>query len=379
MKAVKTIRKILRLEETTLRLGGIGDNWLMSWANDDKQYTSLCDGRGWPGMPQAYYNSRLYAIVGDPPHPVFEYIASYPDLVNHMGTRECSRYYNFGTLALDGYIYQFHSTPNHPFGEPDPRFVGAKLIYSPDNSRTWCNQDGSTPVRWEPWEERSKKNMVFFEEPGDAFSLLTVLQMGKNYQHNTDGFIYVYAPNGNTEGSMNQLVMFRVPKDRILDRRAYEFFAGRSVDGKPKWSRRLEDRGVVHTFPSGWVNKYVHPYAWHPSVVYYEPLGLYLMANWGMGCSPTGHWFGKPSYLGFWTAPQPWGPWTQVHEETVWTPAGDAGARVYQPQIAPKWIADDGLSFWLVWTDFQVIEDSSSHNGRPYYSFNVQKVQVVVE
>ncbi len=369
------IGKIMRLEESSLRLGGVGDNWHMTWANDDKQYVSLCDGSGWPGMPQANYNSRMYAIAGDPPRPVFEYLEDYPDLVNNSKARECSRYYNFGILALDDHIYQFLTTPNHPFNEPSPRFVGAKLIYSPDNGRTWCNQDGSSPVRWEAWDERSKDNMVFFEEPGDAFSLLTVLQMGKNYRHNLDGYVYVYAPNGNTEGAMNQLVMLRVPRDRILDRRAYEFFAGHSSEDKAKWSCRVEDCAVVHTFPSGWVNQHVHPYAWHPSVAYFAPLGLYLMANWGMGCSPTGHWFGKPSYLGFWTAPQPWGSWTQVHEETAWTPAGDDAARAYQPQIAPKWIAADGRSFWLVWTDFQDVQG----RGRPYYAFNTQKVRIEVE
>jgi hypothetical protein len=369
------IRKIVRLEDTVLRLGGIGDNWHMTWADDDKQYVSLCDGRGWPGMPNVNYNSRLYAVVGDPPRPMFEHLPSYPDLINDWQTRECSRYYNFGTLALDGRIYQFLSTPNHPFNEPDPRFVGAKLIHSPDNGRTWCNQDGSSPVRWESWEQRSTSNMVFFEEPGDAFSLMTVLQMGRNYEHNTDGYVYVYAPNGNTEGAMNQQVMFRVPQDRILDRGAYEFFAGRAAGDGAKWSSRVEDRGVAHTFPPDWVNRHVHPYAWHPSVVYVAPLEFYLMANWGMGCTPTGHWFGRPSYLGFWTAPRPWGPWEQIHEETAWTPGGDDGSRAYQPQIAPKWIAPDGRSFWLVWTDFQDVEGQ----GKPYYAFNAQKVRVEVE
>lgn len=373
---MRNIKKMQRLEETVVRLGGVGDNWHMTWANDDIQYVALCDGEGWPDMPQTgEYNSRLYTISGNPPRPTFGYLPDYPDLVNTWNTPNSSRYYNFGILALDGFIYQFLTCPNHPFlGEPEPRFVGAKLIYSPDNGRTWCNQDGSSPVRWELWDERSRENMVFFEEPGDAFSLLTVLQMGMNYRDNTDGFVYVYAPNGNTEGTMNQLVMFRVPKDRILDRQAYEFFAGRSADGKAAWSDCVADRSPVHTFPSGWVNKYIHPYAWHPSVVYYSPLGLYLMANWGMGCSPDGHWFGKPTYLGFWTAPQPWGPWTQVHEETAWTPAGEQGAQAYQPQIAPKWIADDGLSFWLVWTDFQDVEDK----GKLYYAFNMQKVIVTV-
>jgi hypothetical protein len=215
--------------------------------------------------------------------------------------------------------------------------------------------------------------MLFLDEPGECFSLLTVLQMGQNYDANEDGYVYLYAPNGNTEGTMNQLVLCRVPKERILDRAAYEFFVARRSDDSARWSPQIEERGIVHTFPAGWVNQFIHPYAWHPSVVYYAPCELYLMANWGMGCDQDGNWFGKPSYLGFWTAPAPWGPWTQVHEEEAWTPAGDQGARAYQPQIAPKWISEDGRSFWLVWTDFQLIQDK-----RPYYCFNCQKVAVLL-
>ena len=49
-------------------------------------------------------------------------------------------------------------------------------------------------------------------------------------------------------------------------------------------------------------------------------------------------------------------------------------ARAYQPQIAPKWISDDGKSFWLVWTDFQFVGPQ-----RPYYSYNIQKVELVSE
>ena len=372
------ITGIRRLEETTHRTGGSGDNWHMTWADDDKQYVALCDGKGWAevdGYTGADYNARVYAMHGDPPEHTFEHLHGYPDLLTEPPpSPNRSRYYGFGIVAVDGCIYHFLSTPNHRFDQPGARFAGAKLVYSPDHGRTWRNQDGS-PVRWETWEERTRENMAFLEEPGQAFSLLSALQMGKDYEQNEDGYVYVYAPNGNDEGTMNQLVMFRVPKGRILERRAYEFFVRRRPDGGADWSGRIEDRGVVHTFPSGWVNRHVHPYAWHPSVVYYAPLGLYLMANWGMGCGPGGEWFGKPSYLGFWTAPQPWGPWAQVHEETAWTPAADRGARAYQPQIAPKWIAEDGASFWLVWTDFQDIQD----RGKPYYSFNAQQVEVVAE
>jgi hypothetical protein len=372
--AVK-IKGLRRLDDTIARLGGTGDNWHMTWAADDRVLAGLCDGdaQPWHNLPRRPYNARLIAINGTPPQLEFHDTPGYPDLLSESDRRS-NRYYGFGLLAVDGHIYQFLSTPNRPFNEPQPRFVGAKLIHSPDNGKTWHNQDGSTPVRWENWDERSNRNMAFFEEPGDAFSLLTILQMGKDYEQNEDGYLYVYAPNGNAEGTMNQLVMFRVPKNRVLDRSAYEYFVARRPDGTATWSNNIAERGVVHTFPSGWVNTKIHPYSWHPSIVYNQPLRLYMMANWGMGFASDGMWFGKPSYFGFWTAPQPWGPWTQIHEETHWMPGGDSGARAYQPQIAPKWIAPDGKSFWLVWTDFQDI------NGRkPYYSFNTQKVELLAE
>jgi hypothetical protein len=376
--AGETIRGLRRLDDTIARLGGNGDNWHMSWTADDWVVTSFGDGNAepWPRVPRRLYNSRMIAIRGLPPNLEFEDLPGYPELLFGPGVRNVGRYYGFGVLAVDGKIYQFLSTLDRPYGNnttPNP-FVGAKLIYSPDNGVTWHNQDGSTPVRWDVWEDRSPKNMAFFRERNNAFSLLTILQMGQDYRENEDGYAYVYAPNGDIEGTMNELVMFRVPKDRILNRGAYEFFVERHTDGNARWSRDIDDRGVVHSFPSGWVNKLLSPYAWHPSVVYIKPLDVYLMANWGMGADADGAWFGKPSYLGFWTAPRPWGPWTQVHEEKEWTPGGDRNARAYQPQIAPKWIGGDGRSFWLVWTDFQ-----TSGGKRPFYSFNMQQVEVVTE
>ena len=364
-----TIAGMRRLDSAIRRATCNGDNWHMTWAVDDRQYTSLCDGRGWPGMPGwdgPGYNTRVYAIAGDPPEPRFEFLPGYPDL---PVAANC--YYGFGIIALGSYIYEFLSTPNHRFSEPGARFAGAKLIYSPDLGRSWRNQDGG-PLHWEAWEERDRDTMAFFDEPGECFSLLSILQMGRDYEHNRDGHVYLYAPNGNAPGTMNQLVLARALVDGILDRSTYRFFAGRKADGSASWSAKIEDRAVVCQFPDGWVNTRIHPYAWHPSVVYNAPLGVYLMANWGMGCDPEGMWFGRPSYLGFWAAPEPWGPWTQVHEELDWTPGGDAGARCYQPQIAPKWIAADGRSLWLVWTDFQVID-----GARPYYSFNCQRVEIV--
>ena len=356
--------------------GGTGDNWHTTWANDDKQYVLLADGSGWPeavGNTGKTYNTRVFAINGDPPNHTFEHLPGYPDMDHSKHTM-----YGFGILALDGNIYHFLTTADHNPNDDPPlyvsRFIGAKLVYSPDNGESWKNQDG-TPLRWGTWDERDRDNLVFHYEPGDAFSLLTMLQMGKNYEHNTDGYVYVYSPNGNLEGAMNQLVMFRVRKDRILDRAAYEYFVSRDHDGAASWSSDVHAKGVVHTFPSGWVNRgFHHPYAWHPSVVYNAPLGLYMMVNWGMGCNSEGRWFEKPSYLGFWVAEHPWGPWSQVYEDAAWAPEGGSAARCYQPQIIPKWISKDGKSFWLAFTDYQVV------GGKlPYTCFNIQKAEILTE
>lgn len=406
-KSVSLIKSMSRQEGTVLRYGGSGDNWHMSWASDNRQYVSLCDGAGFSDLPTEWHNSRMLAISGGPRDAKFHDVPGYPKLSHPTQKKDDTRYYNFGTLALDGYLYQFMSSFNRPFRVDEItkqdellRFNAVKLIYSPNNGRTWHNQNGSTPVVWESWDRRSRDTMVFSQEDQEAFSLLTVLQMGKNYEHNKDGYVYVYAPNGNTDGTMNELVMFRVPKEKVLDRRSYEYFAGRE-----RWTKDIEARAVVHTFPRGWVNTQEHPYAWHPSVAYNAPLGMYMMTNWGMGCSPDGVQFGKPSYLGVWVASKPWGAWTQVHEETEWLPAGDRNARAYQPQIAPKWIADDGRSFWLVWTDFQITDaearkgqteaykrnfNNNTYSGaevidralsirkyRRYYSFNAQRVDII--
>lgn len=368
------IRGIRRLDDTTQRIRIVGDNWHTTWADNDRQYVSLCDGTGGPdiaGNTGTNYNTRVLELAGGPQSPRFSHLPGFPDLETEQQPGRRHRYYGFGIVAVDGTIYHFLSTPNHDFLEPNARFVGAKLIYSVDHGRTWNNADGD-PAGWEGWEQRSRSNMIFFDEPDEAFSLLTCLQMGKNYENNRDGYVYIYAPNGNNDGTMNQLVMARVAKNQILDRSAYEFFVSRNDNNAPTWSRDIDARGVMHTFPGGWVNTKFHPYAWHPSVVYNAPLDCYMMANWGMASAADGMWFDRPSYLGFWVADQPWGPWRQIHEELTWTPLGDAAARAYQPQIVPKWIAQDGRSFWLVWTDFQL-----QHNQRPNYCYNLQRVDLV--
>ena len=43
--------------------------------------------------------------------------------------------------------------------------------------------------------------------------------------------------------------MARAPKDRLRERGAYEFFAGVTASGKPRWSRDIGARRPVFRFP----------------------------------------------------------------------------------------------------------------------------------
>jgi len=356
------IRAIVRRDDAILRLGGIGDGYKMSWGASGNQYVVANDGPGWANPAESFFNTRLWIIDGTPDDSIFREIEGYPDL--NRGTRpdDAPHFYGQGLLAVRGRIYQFLSTLDQ--AEDRPRhWSGSKLIYSDDSGRSWHNQDGSTPVVWENWKEQSRKSFVFFKEQDGCFSLLSILQMGQEYRANRDGYVYVYGLNGNVDGLMNELVMFRVAISKVPDRTAYEFFGGLQGNGAARWVKDIAARKPVHRFPRGWVNSInLFPgdlvvESWLPSVVYNEALGLYMMSSAGIGCAPDGTEFGKPSYLGFWVSQAPWGPWRQVHEETEWTPAGDPASRAYAPQIAPKWISPDGKSFWLVWADLKGIRE----------------------
>lgn len=397
-----------RREDTVVRLGGLGDGYKMTLGADDRHYFGVNDGSGWLNPPHKFYNSHMWSISGPPSDVRFADVPDYPDLDKMTRQDDAPSYYGHGALAVDGKLYQFLSTLDRRTQTPR-RWTGAKLIASKDMGRTWTNQDGSTPVMWEDWDEQ-KGSLAFFKEPQGAFSLISIVQMGRDYALNRDGYVYLYSPNGSIDGQMNELVLARVPKGRIADRTAYSFYAGERM-GAPRWTRDIALRQPVHRFPRGWVNSSnlfegdLVVEAWLPSVTFVEALGLYLMAASGTGCAPDGTEFGKPSYLGLWSAPTPWGPWTQFHEETAWMPANDAAACAYAPQIVPGWVAKDGKSFWLAWADLQGMRDfvrdraqlfsglqqakdlhertaviADFHRQKlPYYALNIQRVDLIFQ
>ncbi|WP_197279314.1 DUF4185 domain-containing protein [Novosphingobium sp. AAP1] len=355
----------LNLRDATIfRLPGMGDGYKMTWGADGQQFIVQNDGIGFTTKPRRFYKRSLWKLDGHPPALTVDEVPGYPAVDHVAGPEDVPHYHGHGLLAVHGRIYQSLGALDRAQGRLR-HWNAAKLIYSDDGGRIWRNQDGSTPVRDENWAEQSRSRLAFYDEPDGCFSLLSFLQMGQDYRANRDGYIYVYSPNGNTEGLMNQLMMFRVPIAQMLERTAYEFYAGRTAEGAPVWRPEIEARQPVHIFPEGWVNRTslfegdIVVETWLPSVVWNEPLGVYMMVSAGTGCASDGTEFAQPGYLGFWVSDTPWGPWRRVHEDRAWAPGGNTDGRPYSPQIAPQWLAPDGKSLWLVWADLQGIRSLS--------------------
>jgi len=141
------------------------------------------------------------------------------------------------------------------------------------------------------------------------------------------------------------MVLARVPRGTITRREEYEFFAGLTKEGKPKWTRNIEKRKAVFTNPGRCLRS---------SVVYDAPLGRYL---WWQGL-PRRRSGGAPDVdtrfeggFAVFEAPKPWGPWKTVYFTANWdTGPGESGS------FPTKWISSDGRTLHLVFSG----EDSFS-------------------
>jgi hypothetical protein len=319
------------------------------------------------------YSNRLYRLVGGPDDFTREDIPAYPEF--KFGARG---WFGYGIASVDGAIYSFVSKcPKNSWSGP---FRGMKLWISSDNGATWARVNAAGDERLigttdDARHSIERDEMFFFEEEGVnahgqiayPFSFCDIAQHGRDNNAARDGYVYIYSPEG---ARSHELLLARVPRDRVGTRQAWEYFSGWD-GGTSQWSSALGDRKPIHTFPEAGENGDVFGwYSWLPSVVWNAPLGLYTMVNGG---TYGGHgmtdkaedyysaWMHTRSgSLGFWYAENPWGPWTQFFYTDEWT-VDDPNNRTYQPKLSPKWISDDGARMILIWSDAMKDQNGRSH------------------
>jgi hypothetical protein len=281
------------------------DNWPLAWADDDALYTAFGDGWGFGSPPIADKLSMGMARVdGYPPDHTGANVRS--DGEQEYGAGRTGMKAS-GMLSVDGVLYMWVRNANK-------NGAHCRLAWSKDHARTWT---------WAEWE---------FEE----FGYCTFLSVGQDYAGARDDYVYTYShdhPNAYT--AADRMILARVPRDRIAEREAYEFFTGTDADGRPKWSGDVAQRGAVfehkgHCLRSG--------------ISYNAGLGRYLWWQ-QLPNHPTDPHTRFSGGFGVYDAPEPWGPWTTVHSTRLWDVGpGETGS------FPPKWMSQDGRTVHLVFS-----------------------------
>jgi hypothetical protein len=287
------------------------DNWPITWAGDGHQYTSFGDGGGFGGSNQdGRVSLGVARIEGD--STGYQGI----NIWGGKNARNPSQFggKSYGILSVGGVLYMWVSP-----GSNASNYTEARLAVSNNFGATWTKVD---------WAFTQSEKVI----------LPTFLQYGQDYNDARDDYVYSYSIRLQDASELSVqkpgfIDLMRVPKERLADRAAYQFFKGLDWDGNPLWTDDLNERQPVFEDWSG--------VGWNVSVTYNSGLERYLLM--------TEHEQTMRGNLGIFDAAEPWGPWTKVHY------GNQFGENHIQPTtfywvFSNKWFSNGGLDFVMIFT-----------------------------
>lgn len=283
--------------QAILRRAKGSDNWPMTWTDDDWLYTAYGDGNGFEPRLKEKLSLGLSRVRGTPPQMVAENLQA-PSLEQKGDGARGKK--ASGLLMVDGVLYLW------------ARNVGnSQLAWSTDHGGTWT---------WADWKLTT------------SFGCPTFLNFGRNYEGARDDFVYVYSHDADSAYQRaDRMVLARVPKNRLREQGAYEFFQQLDSQGRPVWAKDVSQRGAVWTSPGR---------CYRSSVCYNAGLRRYLWVQTGLGEDTR-----FAGGLAIYDAPEPWGPWTTVFATDAWDVGPGETA-----SFPTKWISSDGCTLHLVFS-----------------------------
>jgi hypothetical protein len=291
-----------------IRLARGSDTWPLTWADDGHLYTAYADGWGFDPRVEKKLSLGLGRVEGNPPEIRGVNIRSE---IEEPGDGRRGRKAS-GMLMIDGTLYML-------LRNADRQGRQGQLAWSRDRGVTWAEAD---------WR---------FETLGYP----TFINFGRNYAGARDDFVYLVShDNPSAYDPANRFILMRVPKDRISERDAYEFFVQRDEQGRPVWTRQINERGAVFEHAGR---------CYRSGISYNAGLGRYIWSQ----IIPSEHGTftgGKGDVrfeggFGVYDAPEPWGPWSTLYFTEKW----DVGPGETS-SFPPKWMSKDGKSLWLVFS-----------------------------
>jgi len=328
---------------------GDGDMWPVTWAADGELYGGAGDNSHSPmnfwkivGEPKTGWGVCLF-LIDNMPIEVQKY-CQVPPADAKSGVKPA------GLLSVEGVMYFAVEAMN--YGE-NPEFnrqrnIHGWIITTEDYGKTWNRE--ATPTD-------------FFT---GRLSSCHFLQFGRDYEGARDRYVYAYFPGADDGNSYwengDYLLLGRAPKDRILDRSAWEFVVEVQEKAEPVWAADGDKAVPVFRYPS---------MTGEDHVSYNRGLGRYLLGNYafidGEGRPRPYHQGPFPesclrSQLTLFEAPEPWGPWSLFYQDDDWGTYGD-----YQPNFPTKWMSEDGRTVAMV-----------SSGSQDDYNFTVQNLTLEV-
>lgn len=289
--------------DEVIRMAQGGDNWPMTWGDDDTLYTAYGDGHGFVPMTKEKLSLGLAKISGYPPAIKGENIRSI------SGERVGEGAFGpkaSGMIMVDGVLYMWVRNMNN-----------SQLARSSDKGETWT---------WADWR---------FEQ---SFGCPNFVNYGKNNSGAPDDYVYVYSQDQETAYEVSdRIVLTRVAADKIMDRRAYEFFTGTDRNGQAQWSQDILRREPVFLNPA---KCYRTSMSYSPQLKRYLWCQVIPRATKEVAMGPR-----FSGGLGIFEAPNPWGPWKTVFYTRQWDMGpGESGS------IPTKWMDEDGKTFYYVFS-----------------------------
>ena len=291
-------------KESITRKARDSDNWPMTWADDDALYTAYGDGYGFEPFIPEKLSLGLAKVNGTPSAFTGENLRA-PSLEQRGGGRAGRK--ASGLLCVESVLYLWARNAGN-----------SQLAWSEDHGATW---------RWADWKFTN------------SFGCPTFLSFGRNYTGAIDQFVYVYSPDANSAyEAADLLVLARVPKSRVRERAAYEFFSGRA--GEPAWSSDLTRSSAAFAAAR---------LCYRVNVSFFPERKRFLLVQ-PVPTAASRDRTGKldtrlAGGLAVYDAPAPWGPWTTVFFTTSWDVGpGDSAS------FPTKWMSPDGKRLHLVFS-----------------------------
>jgi CubicO group peptidase (beta-lactamase class C family) len=288
--------------ETIVRKARGSDNWPLTWADDDRQYTAYGDGWGFEPFVPKKLSLGFARVDGDAPDVRG---ANIPSPTGEQVGDGAKAKKASGILCIGGVLYLWTRNAGN-----------AQLAWSKDHGATW---------QWADWKLTT------------SFGCPTFLNFGKDYAGARDDHVYVYSPDAESAyRPADRMVLARVPKGKITERTAYEFFKGLDDRRQPLWSLDLAERGAVFRNAGR---------CYRSGITYNAGLKRYLWVQILPGTEGTKADTRFEGGFAVYDAPEPWGPWTSVYFTEKWDVGPGETA-----SFPTKWMSADGKTVYLVFS-----------------------------